>query len=356
MSIALAFAKMSFSGSRAEFYEDLAEALDDRESLTTRIDVLADRAANEKDILAPLFQLWSRRMDDRSFASALEGTVPQSDLMIIGASEGAAKLSDGLRFAALVIGAAKQMKAALYAAVIGFVFLSGFLSVLLGLFSFYGIDLIEELVPPSDWPWMGQRLRDLAEFVTGSGVQAMLVLLGMGALYVWSLPRWYGKARVVADRALPFYTIYRDFQGALFLVSLAALMRNRVSLNRALETLAESASPWLRWHIREILYRLDYESDQPGKAFATGIFNRKLTWRIIDFSQRSSFAVAIEKVGIRSIDAVTETVKKSAGKINKILMVFSAGLLAFIIAGAFLTLFEAQNSVQKQMSATSSLK
>jgi type II secretory pathway component PulF len=345
---------MSFSGSRVEFYKDLAEVLDHRVSLTSRIDVLANRAVEEKDVVAPLFQLWSRRMDDRSFADALEGTVPQSDLMIIGASEGAGKLSDGLRFAAMVIVAAKQMKAALYAAVIGFVFLSAFLSVLLGLFSAYGIGFIEELVPPNDWPWMGQRLRELAEFVTGSGVQAMLVLLGLGVLYVWSLPRWSGKARVVADRILPFYTIYRDFQGALFLVSLAALMRNRVSLNRALDTLAESGSPWLRWHIREILYRLDYESDQPGKAFATGIFNRNLTWRIIDFSQFSSFAVAIEEVGINSISLITESVKKSAGKLNKILMVISGGLMAFIITGAFLTLFEAQNSVQKQMSATSS--
>lgn len=356
MSFQLWLARQSFQSSRQTFYEDLAEALEDDEKLTRRIDKLAERAANEHDLLAPLFQLWSRRMDDRQFAEALEGTVPRGDLMIIGAAEGAGKLSDGLRFASLVIGATKEMKASLYGAVIGFVFLFSFLCVLLALFSFYGIGLIETLVPPNQWPWAGQLLRDLAQFVTGSGVQALGAFIVAGIVFVWSLPRWRGRIRVGFDRYLPIYTIYRDFQGALFLVSLAALMRNDVSLNRALETLEESASPWLRWHIREVMYRLDYESDQPGKAFATGIFDRKLTWRIIDFSERSNFAKAIEKVGVRSIDAVTKMVKKSAGTINVVLMVLSGGLLAFIIAGAFLTLYEAQNSVQKQMSATSSVK
>lgn len=356
MSFQLWMARQSFQSSRQEFYEDLAEALDDNAKLTGRIDELAERAAAERDVLAPLFQLWSRRMDDREFSEALEGTVPQGDLMILGAAEGAGKLSDGLKFASLVIGASKEMKSALVGAVIGFVFLFSFLCILLALFSFYGIGLIETLVPPNQWPWAGQLLRDLAQFVTGSGVYVLGAFFALGALYLWSLPRWSGRVRVGFDRFVPFYTIYRDFQGALFLVSLAALMRNNVSLNRALETLEQSASPWLSWHIREILFRLDYESDKPGKAFATGIFGRKLTWRIIDFSARSTFAKAIEKVGVRSIDGVTKMVSQSAGKINKFLMVLSGGLLAFIIAGAFLTLFEAQNAVQQQMSATGSIR
>jgi type II secretory pathway component PulF len=356
MNLSLWMAKQSFQSSRQTFYEDLAEALEDEDKLTRRIDVLAERAVAERDVLAPLYQLWSRRMDDRQFTEALEGTVPQGDLMILGASEGAGKLADGLKFASLVIGASKEMKSSLYGAVIGFVFLGAFLCVLLALFSFYGIGLIETLVPPDQWPWVGQLLRDMARFVTGWGVQVLCAFFIGGTAYLWSLPRLRGRFRVGLDRYVPFYTIYRDFQGALFLVSLAALMRNEVSLNRALETLEATASPWLRWHIREILFRLDYESDQPGKAFATGIFDKRLTWRIIDFSERSTFAKAIEKVGIRSIDGVTKMVSKSAGTINKALMILSGGLLAFIIAGAFLTLYEAQNAVQRQMSATGSLK
>lgn len=356
MNLALWFAKSSFQSMRRDFYEDLAEALKDRDTVTNRIDVLASRAVAEKDVLAPLFQLWSRRMDDRSFSEALEGTVPDGDLMILGAAENAGKLADGLQFTSLVIDAGKEMTGALYAAVIGFVFLTLFLAGLLAGFSFYGIAMIEELVPASQWPWIGQLLREIAQFVTAKGVWVLCLLLAGGAAYVWSLPRWSGKARVVADRFLPIYTIYRDFQGARFLVSLAALMRNRVSLNTALETLAETATPWLRWHIREVLLRLDYESDQPGKAFATGLFSRRLTWRIIDFSERNAFAEAIEKVGIKSIGVVTEMVQASAGKINKILMFVSAGMLALIIAGVSLTLFEAQSALQKQVTSPSSMK
>lgn len=356
MSLQLWLARQTFRAQRQAFYEDLAEALDDKAQLAGRIEVLATRAAQEHDVLAPLYRLWLRRMDDRSFSSALTDTVPAGDVMILHAAEQAGRLPDGLRFAALVIGANREMTEALYGAVIGFVFLSAFLVGLLALFSFYGIGLIEELVPPDAWPWVGRMLRDLAHFVTGSGIWVLACLSAAGIACAWSLRNWSGRARVWADRYVPVYTIYRDFHGGLFLVALAALMRNKVSLNDALDQLSGKASPWLRWHIRQVQLRLDYDSDQPGKAFATGIFSKPLTWRIIDFGERSSFPLALEKVGLRSIDMVTRMVKRSAGKINKLLLILSGGLMAFIIAGTFLTMYEAQNAVQRQISTTSSIK
>ena len=348
-------ASNAFHGLRAEFYADLAEALKDDAALTDEINKFAARANKEKDILAPLYRLWYHRMDDRAFSQALVGTVPDSDVMVLDAAEASGKLTDGLEFLSIVITATKVMASALKKAVAGFVFLTGLLTLLLAAFSFYGVPVIEELVPPKDWPWLGQVLRDLAQFITGYWIGISAVMIGTSVLYIWALPNWCGQARVIVDRYVPFFSIYRDFQGAVFLVSMAALMKSGVSLTEALEKLQRRGSPWLRWHIRKILMRLDYE-EEPARAFDTGLFNKRLTWRIIDFGSRAkgNFAIAIEKVGLTTMDRVTESVVRSAERINRVLMLVNAVMLAFMVTATMLTMYEAQTSLQKQVNSVNS--
>ena len=97
-NLQLWLAKASFGSRRLEFYEDLAEALEDDAALVEQLDVWAARAEKEGDVVAPLYRLWLRRMDDRSFAQALIGTVPESDVLILDAAEEAGNLAGGLRF------------------------------------------------------------------------------------------------------------------------------------------------------------------------------------------------------------------------------------------------------------------
>lgn len=356
MSIGLWLAKWSFQGQRAEFWEDLAEAVEDGDPVAQRIEVLAARAASERDMQAPLFQLWYDRMDDRSFSEALVGTIPDSDLMIIQAAEESGDLVTGLRFTVKVIEAFAIMRTTIRLAVAGFLFLSLLQIALLVGYSFFGIGLIEQIVPLKEWPWIGLMLKDVAVFITSDGAIVLGVIGVLGTAYSWSLRNWYGRIRVAFDNYFLPYTVYRDFSGAMFLVSLAALMKNGVDLNPALDILSERASPWLLWHIRQIQLRLDYASESTGLAFATGLFSRKLTWRIIDFAERSGsdFALAIEKVGIKSIDKVLVSVKSKASKLNKLLMFCNAGVIVFIIAGTLGTVYQAQESLQKQINNSQS--
>jgi type II secretory pathway component PulF len=359
------FAKLSFAGTRIDFYEDLAEALNDRASLSAEIDKLALRAAQQRDASAPLLRLWSRRMEDRSFALSLVGTVPDGDVMVLEGAEESGRLADGLQFLSRMLKSINAMKSALKGAVIGFVGLSAYLLTLLCLFSFYGIGIIEQVVPPNAWPWIGQVLRDVAHFVTDYGIWVMTLMIFLSCAFIWSLPNWRGKIRVQFDRYVPMYTIYRNFQGAIFLISLAALTRENadengvvngksISLNSALEKLRTRANPWLRWHISRILMNLDDQSANAGLAFNTGLFDQRLTWRIADFGARNHFAVALEKVGLKLMDTVTDFVLSSAKKINTLLLCLTGAMMAFMIVGILLTMFEAQEVIQKQANVKTS--
>lgn len=82
------------------------------------------------------------------------------------------------------------------------------------------------------------------------------VLIFLAAMFVamlFSLSRWKGRWRVVADRYPP-WSIYRRVHGALFLYSYAVLQRSGVSIQAALANLAESANPWLRTRILAGMY------------------------------------------------------------------------------------------------------
>lgn len=355
VDLQLWLAKQNFHSMRHTFYEDLAEALEDDNppGLAEEIEKHAIRAKKAGDVIAPIYRLWFRRMDDRSFSQALVGTVPATDVMILDAAEKSKALPQGLRFLATVIQAMDSMRWSVRRSVAGFSALLLFLFGALFLYSLYGVGMIEQIVPPRDWPWIGQVVRDIANFIAGTWIWLISVGSALLVAYAWSLPNWTGPGRALADRYLPFYSIYRDYQGAIFLVSMAALMQNQVSLTEALEILRPRASRWLRWHIRKIMLRLDYESKSPAKAFDTGIFNRRLTWRIEDFGARAKndFSVAINKVGMKSLNKLTEDVQRSAEVLRNVLLLFGGGLLGLIVAGTLLTLYEAQASIQKQVNS-----
>lgn len=347
-NFALWFAKQGFASQRADFFQDLAEALEDKGVLVEIIRNLENRAKSRKDTIAPLYTLWLRRMDDRSFAQSLIGTVPDSDVMILEAAESSNNLIGGLRFLAKAIRAAETMQKELRKAVAGPIFLLiMFIGMLVG-FSLYLVPVLTQIMKPSTWPWSGQMLYAVSQFITGYGYWLLGALVIVGVAFTWSLPRWTGRWRSFADKYVPLYAIYRDYVGSIFLVSLASLMQSGEGLSESLNALAARGSPWLRWHIRRIQGRLDTNAEHPAEAFDTGVFNRALTDRVIDYGQRSAFHDALGKVGIASIEKVTEFVSGSATLLNRILILVCGATMIFMVMGVMLTAQEAQNAIQRQ--------
>lgn len=347
-SVGLWLAEWEFSRRRSDFYEDLAEAIDDNAVLVEYLRTHQKRAKSRQDLIEPIYSLWLRRMDDRSFAQALLGTVPTSDVMILEAAERSGRLAEGLRFLAKAIRGADTMRSELRRAVAGPLFLLGmFVSMLVG-FSFYLVPVLLQIMPVSSWPMVGQALYGVSQVVTGYGIWIGGVVVALSMLFVWSLPRWTGVWRNRADKYIPMYAIYRDYVGAIFLVSLASMMQAGDGLAEALAALAKRGSPWLRWHITRIRTRLDKNTDQQTAAFATGIFNQQLTDRVIDFGARQSVDKALGKVGLASIEKVTKFVSGSATVLNRLLIALCGATMIFIILGVMLTANEAQNAIQRQ--------
>lgn len=349
-SISLGLAKLQFVSARREYYEDFAEALEDNDEPKSIIARDAEKADHRKDVMGTLYRLWLQRMEDRSFVEALTGTVPTLDQMILNSSDSANSLVRGLRFLCLAIDASRQMSGAIFGALaMPVILIVAFVAMLLT-FAFMLVPLLLRMLPPAEWPPLGKVVYHLSMFVTSYGIHTAIALVAFAVAFVASLSRWRADpVRKWCDRYLLPYTIYRDYMGSLFLVSLAALMENDVDLSSALEVLHENSNPWLQSHVEEIQHRLYSESENPGIAFDTGIFNRRITERVIQFGKRSSFQVAVAKVGLRSIDKSARFVTKSAKLLNGVLLVLCGIFLVVMFAGAVTTVQQVQSSKKAQM-------
>lgn len=348
--ISLALAKFQFRGSRREYYEDFAEALEDNDEPRSIIARDAEKAELRKDVMGTLYRLWLQRMEDRSFVEALSGTVPTLDQMILNSSDSANSIVRGLRFLCLAIDASRQMSGAIMAALAMPVILVIAFVAMLITFAYMLVPLLLRMLPPVEWPPLGKLVYHLSMFVVNYGAVAAVVIALLATAFVMSLPRWRADpVRKWCDKYVLPYSIYRDYMGSLFLVSLAALMENDVDLSTALEVLHENSNPWLQSHIEEIQHRLYSESENPGIAFDTGIFNKRITERVIQFGQRSSFQTAVAKVGLKSIDKSARFVSKSAKLLNGVLLVFCGIFLVVMFAGAVTTVQQVQASKKAQM-------
>jgi len=351
MNIQVSIAQFFFKSRREDFYSDLAEALADKADLVVYLQDQKNRLEERGEYEAALYQLWLDRMDELSFPRALRGTVPSMDVMILTASEKAGNLNDGLAFLALTVAAANKMKKAVRGELTmpAVMFMLEICYVLV--FALWIDPLCQTFLPPDEWPVIGVLLHSVALFVQNYGLLAGPLGIALCIGVAWSMPHWTGRLRLIADKYVPFFTIYRDYTGSIFLVALAALMQSGVGIAESLRELQIEAQPWLAWHIEEILHRLDSPNAEPGKALGTGVFSVAISDRIEDFGKRSSFESALGKVGLKTIDKVVTAVTITAKSLNAIFTILVAATILFILGGTAAIVLKATDNITSSANA-----
>lgn len=343
--IKMRWAAMLFRRSRDEFYEDLAEALDDKVNLADFLEKRRRRAALRGSSEAIVLSSWLRKMDDMSFSRAIAATVPNMDATIIAAGEGSGELVEGLRFLSQTMRAISKMTNVLRKAVATPIVLIIMNGAIMWGFSTFMVPMLSQLIKPEHWPPVGKALYASSMLVTNHGLTMAVAVVATLVTFGWSLGNWAGPRRVMVDRYLP-YSIYRNYMGSVFLVTLASLLNARISLVDALAKMRATSNPWMRWHVATMLRKLDYDSDQPGRALNTGILPGRVADRIGDATGRMQFDQIMTRIGMRSMEKTQVFVEQSAALLNSLLLLFTAALLMFAIVGFMTTALEVQNAVR----------
>ncbi len=305
-----------FSKNRIEFYEDLATAYTDGVPIIAHLDqASATEGKHGSPTLSSALALVQRRYSENSerpFADALAGFTPESERMLLRAAELSGKFPATLRFTAETAQRVGRMKRTIKEAIFSPLIAVSIAGYTMWQFATELTPLLDDVISPEDWTGAALALRWMSKAIVYGGRPVLALLAIVAVICYYQAPKWTGAKRRVIDE-LPGFSMYRDYHGALFIVSYASLLGAGVGQIEALQMIAQNAIPWVRWHCNTIANRLAEDPTSPGLAFNTGVLPLKVANRLINLADRSNFNEQIEKIGLSIIAQTDERFQDFSG-------------------------------------------
>lgn len=323
-----------FKKKRSEFFEDMATAYDDGIAVIKYIATSAEREkkSGSPTMAAALLQIQKAYLaagnSDQPFSEALRGFIPESERILLMAYERDGQLGEGLLFVAQTAAQVAEMRSTLISAITSPLVTLSITIFTVWMYAHEVIPMLESMIDEKNWSSMMRVLRGFSIALKTFGAP-FAILAGVSlAVVVYQLPRWTGSRRRWFDDKV--FSVYRDYVGALFLLSYSALLHAGVGQAEALQMIARNSPRWLRWHCQQILNRLSRFHDQPGLAFDTGIFPESITNRLIATASSSKSQEIFKKMGSRVIAQTNKRYQAQSARIGTLVEV-SAGAVTLLL-------------------------
>jgi len=254
---------------REAFYNHLATQVGNDVPIENAVEgfakILAKRGRKSS---AALVENVARRMrDGMTFRKAVVIAVPREEVALIAGGE----LSGGLEKALdAIVSSHDRVEAVVNAyresMIQPLIYLAMTYAVLWGIGGYVMPDITVGL-PESKVTGIGVLMYKAADF-SQSWVSILLPLLfvALVAAIRWSLPRWLGPKRIVAEKYFPF-SFYRDIEGYKWLTGFAGMIEAGMTDVHILAKQMETASPWLR----ERLYHTRFRMTEGGMSLAKAL-------------------------------------------------------------------------------------
>lgn len=137
------------------------------------------------------------------------------------------------------------------------------------------------------------------------------------------------------------------FTGVSWLMSLAALVESGTPIAKAMQSLRQNASPYLRERIDKSLMFMK-NGDNLGTALKkTGMHfpEDELIGDLEIYSELDGFQDSLNTVATDYLNNSIENIKKEASMLNSFALLLVSGIIAWVLLGVF----DMQNQVQNAM-------
>lgn len=349
----MAVARWRFQAVRETFYKETrldieSKGLRNIETLKERLETYERRNKSRDKIEWRVFaKIRERLVSGDSFAHSIKPYIPNDEYTLFDIADESTQQDAVVRGFELAEMAAYSKRilstqTALQMAYPTFllVYLYGFCMLFGGLI----YPQVTEIKPLDQWPDFGRLLYRIDTFAYQYWWFSLMVVFGLVASYFYSLKRWVGTVRNRFD-AQPFlWRNRRDMRAALLIVSLAGLFDSNLTLRAAINRIAKTSDPWLRWHLNTMSRRLTERPDQPMRALDTGLFSEMVVDTITDASGRDRFESAIKTLGRDSLGRVVDAVKRNARMTHYMLLGFAVVLFLTVGVGSYVVTGEVQLS------------
>lgn len=335
-SLNVYLAKRTFMARRGEIYELLYSNLSESGSgrISTMRELFESWAARENkrgNAIALVFRSMVTKLDEgQSFSTAIAAFIPVEEALILDAGEASGRLVEALHSAQIQCKSGNEIKSLVATAVAE----PAMSMVSISLTAWFcGSSLWPEVLKVVDikfWPaWAVPLVKFEMAFAQHWQITAVIVFIGW--LYMWSMPRWTGRIRSIFD-AIPPWSIYRDRQSAAFLGVLGGLLSSGMELDAAMGRIEKASEPWLKWHIQKIRTRLSATGANPLKALDDGLFSASIMDFIEDASRTRSFDSAITHLGTDAMPLIIRKVKAMAAVAGTVLTLLTGFVFLYQVA------------------------
>lgn len=261
-----------------------------------------------------------------TFSESLRGWAEPSEVMVISSGEESGRLAEALNRTISLMEQLIEMKKRIIANMIYPIILFVALFGIIYGFANYMIPILIQFGDPKEWDSSPKMLYYFSTWVSDNILYILGVLFVLSIVVKKTLPNWAKGGRNIMDK-FPPYSIYKEIQSGMFLISLSTLMQSGFRFSQSLKKLEAEASPYLAGKIREVIDNIEKGMDN-GKALNTK-FIGNIGNDIEDYaSGGSGIDIAMEKLGDRSIQDKLDKITKASGAVRGIAIVL---VMVFII-------------------------
>lgn len=336
--------RKTFSGPyRVQFYDALRFLIENRQKLKAALEQMRDAWTDFGRRWHPFTELIDDCIDairensgERTLDRTLHRWLPPAEASVIGAGIRSESLPQALRYANNLTSAGKRIKQAVWQMSI---YPLGFALMMSSTLYVLNSEVIPALLwmgSPENWTGALGFMYALSQLINEYGLLSGSALALLVVWVIWSIPRWHrpDRLRRVFDGLMP-WSVYKDIQGATFLLNMGALLRAGVKTRDALEILQESASPWLAVRLDAIT-----EHVREGKHLGLALrdcgydFPSREAANFLSLLQGDGADDLISNYGQRWLDQTLDRVSKRAVVVRSFMylsMIMMLLLLVFVV-------------------------
>lgn len=336
MKFKLLLARTAFLKRRALIYKQMAFALRKDQTPRGEFEAMANNARQLKSPVEPIYREWLYQLEHKTagnVSQAMRETVPDSEFALLASAEETSRLAEGLDFVAKTVDRIEEMRrvivTALRTAIVPLIML---LAIVYGVDAFF-FPSIEESLPRKSWPFITKLVANVAQDMGQIVVVLSVIVPALAIAWAKALPKWTGARRRIAEKTFLF-SKYRDYMCCLFLVNMQFLMEANLPPKEALERIHRSSTPYMRWHLNQMLDAIVSRGMDVGQALiSTGLFNATLTELMMNYSRWSDWHTQIGDIATSSLEIVAKDVEQMGPKIDTAIKL-TIGAVVMTVLGA----------------------
>lgn len=336
------FLKLQISDkARMAIYRKLMKFLRNGISLPKALDTLylfaSDDGRKPKAPQAQMLQAWRTKVrNGETLGRAINGWVPNQDVVVIASGENAGSTDVALQNAVFIKEGSKRIKSAIVGGLAYPTLLVMVVFAFLYIISSQVVPAFDSVVPKEQWTGNGATLATLADMVDLYMRPGIVAIVTSIVLLYFSLPRFTGKYRTKLDKYPP-YSLYRLTMGSGFLLSMSGMISAGISVTKALRLMARDANPYYKERINGALKYVN-EGKNLGEALYMSGFNFPDKEAVMDlraYASLDGFDKTLSALGEQWMEDSVEKIKAQSAILKNGAFIFLGVVFGWLVMAIF---------------------